>query len=108
MTLYIANREWTVERKTPTAAELRVDGELRIGCCWITDGHIYISDSMERSMTREVVLHELTHALLASTQITNPEHYSEEDLCELCAKWASDLVSWADDVMQELFPEEPA
>lgn len=108
MTLYIANREWTIERKCPTAAELRVDGELRIGCCWIPEGRIYISDAMERSMTREVTIHELTHALIASTQITTPDTYTEEDLCELCAKWSGDLVSWADDVMAELFPEETA
>ena len=57
MTLYIANREWTIERKCPTAAELRVDGELRIGCCWIPEGRIYICDAMERSMTREVTIH---------------------------------------------------
>ena len=105
MIIEIAGQQWLVEKVESHHPGLFVDGTARRGACWCGSAEIYISNELKGDQVTRVIMHELAHAYIYSTQAVQPESWTEEDVCELFAIYAGPtclLCTW---ICQELFPE---
>lgn len=105
MTIEIAGQQWHVCTIGAHRPELMVDGTSRLGACWPAHLNIWISDELRGDQVPRVVMHELTHAYIYSTQAITPESWSEEDLCEFVAIYGQEISEMCTLVCHELFPE---
>ena len=106
MTVIIGERVWEVKRMDSHDPEMYVDGNVCIGSCWDAKNLICISNELKGSAAEKVIGHELTHAIIASTQIHTPENYSEEDLADFGGMWSVTIAALTQDIMRELLNEE--
>lgn len=87
MVIKLVNSDWKIELKSPNDPALYVDGSARCGACWPAAKMIAISDELSEGSAREVIRHELCHAVFAKTQITRSDQFSEEEICDMVGKW---------------------
>ena len=105
MTIEIAGQQWLVEKVESHHPGLFVEGTARRGACWCGSAEIYISNESKGDQAVRVVMHELTHAYIYSTQAIRPESWNEEDICEMFAIYALEMCEMCQAVCRDLFPE---
>lgn len=105
MVIEIAGQQWKVEKVDSHHPGLFVDETARRGACWCGRAEIFLSNELTGDQVLRVVIHELTHAYIYSTQAINAEHWSEEDVCEMFAIWAWEICALSAAVVENLFPE---
>lgn len=105
MIIEIAGQQWLVEKVESHHPGLFVEGTARRGACWCGSTEIYISNELKGDQVARVVMHELAHAYIYSTQAIQPESWTEEDVCELIAIYGCEIVAMCQVVCQNLFPE---
>lgn len=101
----IAGQQWQVYKVEAHHPGVIVDGTARRGACWCGKAEIYISNELKGDQVARVIMHELTHAYIYSTQAIQPESWNEEDVCELFAIYAWEMCVQCQAVCQALFPE---
>lgn len=107
MRIHINHLLWEIKIVPTTDPELRVDGEMCRGTTWYGKQQIYLAEELNGNTAMRVIIHELTHAYLYSTQMRIPENFNEEEVCEFVACWATDIISMADEVYLGLYcPDE--
>ena len=105
MIIEIAGQQWQVHKVEAHHPGVIVDGTARRGACWCGKAEIYISNEVTGDQVARVVMHELAHAYIYSTQAVQPEEWSEEDVCEMIAIYAWSMCLLCTLICQELFPE---
>ena len=105
MRIEIAGQQWIVEKVDSHHPGLFVGDVARRGAAWCGQAEIYISNELKGDQGARVVMHELAHAYIYSTQAVQPESWSEEDVCELFAIYAGPMCLLCTSICQELFPE---
>lgn len=102
MILKINEIEWELFLVDPNHSGLYVNGTPCVGTTWSAKAQIYIADNLAPSKMLQTVRHEIVHAFLDSSQIREPDPYTEEDVCEFVAKYGSMVLVMADAVFKEL------
>lgn len=105
MIIEIAGQQWLVEKVESHHPGLFVEETARRGACWCGSTEIYISNELKGDQVARVVMHELAHAYIYSTQAVQPESWTEEDVCEMFAIYAGPMCLLCRLVCQELFPD---
>ena len=105
MIIEIAGQQWQVHKVEAHHPGVMVDGTARRGACWCGKAEIYISNEVTGDQVARVVMHELTHAYIYSTQAIQPESWGEEDVCELFAIYGCEIAVMCQTICQDLFPE---
>lgn len=105
MLIEIAGQQWLVEKVESHHPGLFVEGTACRGACWCGSAEIYISNELKGDQVARVVMHELAHAYLYSTQAVQPESWTEENVCEMVAIYAWEMCVQCQAVCQVLFPE---
>lgn len=105
MMIEIAGQQWQVQKVEAHHPGLFVDGTARRGACWFAKAEIYLADELSGDQVSRVVMHELTHAFIYSTQAAIPESWGEEEVCELFGIYAWQICVMCQAVCQQLFPE---
>lgn len=105
MTIEIAGQQWQVQKVESHHPGLFVDSTACRGACWCGQAEIYISNELKGDQISRVVMHELAHAYVYSTQAITPESWTEEDVCEMFAIYAWEMSALCQQVCSELFPE---
>lgn len=105
MVIEIAEQQWQVHRVESNHPGLYVENTARRGACWCGKAEIYLSTELEGDQAVRVIMHELTHAYIYSTQAVQPENWAEEDVCELFAIYARPASILCQMICQRLFPE---
>lgn len=103
MRIHINHLVWEVNIASTTDPELMVDGEMCRGTTWYGKQQIFLAAELNANTALRVIIHELTHAYLYSTQMRIPESFNEEEVCDFMACWAQDILVTADVVFQELY-----
>lgn len=75
------------------------DGSIRLGITDTIKKTIYILDGLSGEILRKVLLHELTHAWIASYDI-DLHLQSEEFLCSFIDSFSDDIISQCDYILQ--------
>ena len=102
MILKINEVEWELFLVDPNHSGLYVNGNPCVGTTWSAKAQIYIADNLAPSKMLQTIRHEITHAFMDSTQIREPETYTEEDVCEFVAKYGPMVLRMSDDIFKEL------
>lgn len=87
---------------TDDLEKLLVNGTICSGSVHYKDREIYLNSNLDEVDLYKTIRHELTHAVLYETQLNLQHSYSEEDLCELLAKWGEFIVNLAKDIINKL------
>ena len=104
MIIEIAGQQWQVHKVEAHHPGVMVDGTARRGACWCGKAEIYISNEVTGDQVARIVMHELTHAYIYSTQAIQTETWNEEDVCELFAIYAWEMSVLGRHICEELFP----
>ena len=92
---------WSIG-KTQDKSKLMVDRKVCSGAVHYKDREIFVDDGLGPVDLYKVVRHELTHAVLYETQLNLNVQYSEEDMCELMAKYGSFIVKLSEEIIENL------
>ena len=100
----IIGKDYDVKFVDPYAPELqKIDlkpGDRALGLTMYYEDAICIANDLSAAETARVLRHEITHAVIHETQLTEGVHYDEEAVCELMARFAPLVCELADDVMR--------
>lgn len=99
----ICGQPWEVYMASSHDAVLIVDGKDCMGTTWVVDHRIYINTSVNAMMAEHVVRHEVTHAVLYSSQITTPEQFSEENVCDFIGDWGPEIERVSKIILKEFW-----
>jgi len=97
----IWGNEWRLEL-TENKEELQVNGRFCKGAIHYRDSKIFIYTETSFKDRTRILLHELTHAVLYETQIELKEFYTEEDMCELMAKYGQYIIELYKGLISEI------
>jgi hypothetical protein len=103
MRIHINHLLWEVNVVPTTDPGLHVDGEMCRGATWYGKQQIYLAEELTANTAMRVIIHELTHAYLYSTQMRLPDTFTEEEVCEFVACWGTDIISMANEVYTGLY-----
>jgi len=103
MRIHINHMLWEVNIVPTTDPELMVDGEMCRGTTWYGKQQIFLADALNGNTALRVIIHELTHAHLFSTQMRLPDTFTEEEVCEFVACWGAEIIRVATEVYTELY-----
>lgn len=95
MTFNIRNQHWYIEVVPAHDPGLWVDGTPRTGATWPVTCKIYVSDELNEDQGYRVILHELTHAFIAATQVHSPDSWTEEAVCEMVSIYGDEIIARA-------------
>ena len=98
--------EWTVELVPRRDKRLILDGNPNWGMTYYRTRDIYIDEELDEDALDEVLLHELTHAMLFETQIKPTRKFDEEDVCETVGMYGRRIIGLADKVYRKLKGQE--
>lgn len=107
MRIHINYLLWEINIVPVTDPGLMVDGEMCRGATWYGKQQIYLAAELNANTALRVIIHELTHAYLYSTQMRLPDTFTEEEVCEFVACWGADIIGMANEVHGELYYPEP-
>ena len=94
---------WDIRFVESNSQMLRAgDGKLHYGCCHYHNRMIAIDQEIDKQMLYSVLTHELTHAFLYETQITEKDSYTEEELCWFVAKYGEEILDKVSHIMERL------
>lgn len=91
--------EWSVVI-TDEKKKLKSNGKFCAGITCYKEQTIYIDMGLRENQLYRVLLHELTHVYLYTTQINIQETYTEEDMCELVALFGVEIITKANEIIQ--------
>lgn len=97
----ILDTEWEAKIAKAGSPELLLDSTECIGTAWYSQTTIYISDKLSDTAKVSTLLHELTHAYLAQTQLKQQETYTEEEVCQVVANYARAITRDASDILKQ-------
>lgn len=103
MRIHINHLLWELKVVPTTDPELRVDGELCRGATWYGKQQIFLAAELNANTALRVIIHELTHAYLWSTQMRLPDTFTEEEICEFVACWAFEILDTANSIYTKLY-----
>lgn len=111
MKIEINNLTWEIAISPNTNPELVVNGNAAAGTTWPMQQKIYLSADLTKDTVMGVIVHELAHAFLFSTQIkpvrdAEEEHYSEEEMCNFVSMWGEQIINLAYEIYNELYCKE--
>ena len=106
MILEINHKHWEVKKVPSNDPLLYYDGGFSRGATWCGNQIIALSDDLNLYTAPTVILHELSHAFLASTQVSVPESFSEEQVCNFVADYSKQILEMASSVYQTLYVKE--
>lgn len=99
ITLSDHNIEWEVYL-VPQGSEGLLTGEkTNWGTTHFKSKKIYVDNSLNNKDIYEVLVHELTHAILFETQIKKVKKFNEEDVCEMMGMYGKVIIDLAEDVL---------
>ena len=101
----IAESMWGIEIVPPNSPGLLVGEENLNGATWFTLQKIYISSDVPKCSVKQVIIHELTHAFLYSTQMRIPDKMTEEEVCDFFGRWGCAITEQADYIFSQLYQE---
>lgn len=101
----VAHTVWEVHKVSAHHPGLYVNDTARAGATWPMTQKIYLSDELSGDQVYRVILHELSHAWLHATQVSQQESWNEEELCDMIAIYGPDIVHLATAVHKQLYPE---
>lgn len=90
-TFKILDKTWELHQVSPTDKN-PMTTEYHLGMCFMNLRQIYINKDLPIEVKWEVLAHELTHAFLDTTQLTEKEEFTEEELCEFVAKFSGSIM----------------
>lgn len=105
MLLVINGQQWEVLKVGAHHPGLYVENTARAGAAWPMAMEVYLSDELKGDSVLRTIIHELGHAWLHSTQISQQETWSEEELCELLSIYGPEIVAASLEVHKQLYPE---
>lgn len=102
----IVDQEWTIRVVDSHDPHMFADGTVCRGCTWVGQSAIYMSNELTDRTFKRVLLHELVHAHLFATQMSVPDTFNEEQLCDFFAIYSEEILDLANKIEQELFIDE--
>lgn len=98
MTFLANNQTWEIKEVPDDSGKLVVRGNFRQGTTHFDTQTIYLLDRLKPDRKREVLRHELAHCFLYATQsYYEKDSFSEEEICELFALYAGQIVDIANE-----------
>ena len=94
----IFNHKWSVRFIDPDKMR---EGD--IGTCWSYKRAIDIDNTLTYEEAKTILLHELTHAFLASCGDLHQDQYKEEKVCDFVAWNADEMIAVRDNVLKAVF-----
>lgn len=79
----------------------RSDDSFTLGSCDNNNKTIYISDNLNERYQWKVVCHEIVHAVMFSYDI-NLNQKQEEVLADIIATYGKEIVSFTDNIIQQI------
>ena len=102
----IVDQKWIIRVVNPHDPHMVADGAVCRGCTWVDQSAIYMSNELTERTFKHVLLHELAHAYLFATQMSVPDAFNEEQLCEFFAIYSEEILDLANKIEQEFFIDE--
>ena len=99
------DKKWTVYEVPANDPKLSYKGSPAWGLTYYKIKSIYIDKELAKDHKLEVIRHELTHAVIFETQLSEHKKYNEEDMCELVARYGKIIVELAEKVSNKLNKE---
>lgn len=108
MIAIINSHEWNVSAVKPNDPRLLKNGQQLAGCAMAYTREICINGALKNEYFRQVLIHELTHAYLDETDISDEtrQTFSEEELASFNEHNAEAIVKTADEIVKRLFKKE--
>ena len=106
MKIELEGMTWQVELADAHSPELMVDNECCRGTTWCGHQRIYISNELTPECALRVIIHEVTHAYMWSTQIYLPKTFDEEYICNFMAVWSSRILNMSKKIFEVLYNEQ--
>lgn len=106
MLIEINEKYWEIKKVPSNDPLLYYDGGFSRGATWCTSQVIALSDDLNLYTASTVILHELSHAFLASTQVSVPESFNEEQVCNFVADYGEQIQRMASSIYQTLYVKE--
>ena len=97
ITTTLESYEWTIEFVDKDDKEL---GGKNDGLALYNDMKILIRNDLNPIMTKQVLVHELTHAILCLQRRWGQKKFDVEELCEFTSFCAWKILKVAEDVMK--------
>lgn len=96
-------RTWGIELVESNSQMMRAsDGKLHYGCCHYHNRKICLDKEIDMQRTYSTLAHELSHAFLAETQLSEKETYTEEKLCWFVAQYGEKIIDMTLNVMERI------
>lgn len=102
----ILGQHWLVAVVDSHDASLVVGNDVCRGATWVGKQAIYLSNELSFDLMKRVLTHELTHAWLYATQMSVPETFDEEQVCELFAIYCESIHNMCNQLMEVMFKDE--
>lgn len=94
--LEIIGQDWEIFTADSHDPELIADGRSCNGTTWYGHFKIFLSNELRGSRLLRTIKHELTHAVIYSSQCDIPEAFSEEQVCEIMAIYGELIMKAAE------------
>jgi len=93
---------WEVVYVPPLSNNLlRSDLTRTVGVTDLSQGKIFISDALQGSFLRKVLIHEICHAAMFSWNVI-VSLYIEELICDFIATHGEEIINIADDIFRAI------
>lgn len=99
MEFKVNNLTWQMEYVDADKVSMNHEGDIYFGLTEYVPQKISIRTQMSAELTREAVIHELTHCFLFSYGIEGGENFDEESACRFMGAHADSIVKLADKFM---------
>lgn len=103
MIIDIVGMQWEVTLAEAHSPNLMVANEPCGGTTWYGHQKIYISDELSPACALRVIRHEVTHAYMWSTQISLPETFDEEYICDFVAIYGPQILKASEEIFQKMW-----
>jgi hypothetical protein len=101
------NVEWEAYLVPQASDGLLTDGKVNWGTTHFKSKKIYVDNSLDDEDIYEVLVHELTHAVLFETQVKEVKKYNEEDVCEMMGMYGKIIIDLAEEVLKQWYLDSP-
>lgn len=102
-TFIINNVSWIVKYVPPTDSSLwrAITGKYVLGCCDNVNKAIYINNSLDKTLSKKVLGHEITHAAMFSYNV-NLTIEQEELVADLIATYGDEIIYITNKIFNKL------
>ena len=99
MIIKVNNMNWEIKEVESSHSMLLVRGAVGQGTSHFLHKEIYLDKDLKPEHKQQVLRHELTHAFMSETQISDKDTYDEEELCEFVGLYGYEIAFIADKYM---------